>query len=137
MHLELVQDAYLNLSSNIFKDSLNSIRYINYFTTSIKEILADYQYGMFNFFDFEDITLMQHIHYHTSRPTGSPQSYYVSNFYPITFLTASNTRSAWNGLTIKSLAPDWIASITIACCPIAEHIITCALGSLPLIAFNA
>ena len=34
---------------------------------------------------------------------------------PTALRTASSTRSAWNGLTIKSRAPAWIASITIAC----------------------
>ena len=35
--------------------------------------------------------------------------------YPRTFLMDSRTRSAWKGFTMKSFAPDWIASITIDC----------------------
>ena len=38
---------------------------------------------------------------------------------------------------MKSLAPDWIASITIDCCPIAEHITHVAFGSAALISFKA
>ena len=38
---------------------------------------------------------------------------------------------------MKSLAPDWMASITIACCPIAEHITILALASISLIFFKA
>ena len=57
--------------------------------------------------------------------------------YPSTFRMDSITRSAWNGLTMKSLAPDWIASITIDCCPIAEHITHVAFGSAALISLSA
>ena len=35
----------------------------------------------------------------------SDDSEYLEVPYPKTLLTASNTRSGWNGLTIKSLAP--------------------------------
>src|SRR5690606_15621579 len=61
----------------------------------------------------------------------------IISHYPSVFLIASITLSAWHGFTIKSFAPAWMASITIACCPIAEHMIIFALGSIALISFNA
>ena len=56
---------------------------------------------------------------------------------------ASDVHQVYTGVALiviqhgKRPAPFWIASITIACCPIAEHIITFAPGSIALIAFNA
>ena len=43
----------------------------------------------------------------------------------------------WNGFTMKSRAPAWIASITIACWPMALHITILAFGSTFLISFTA
>ena len=56
--------------------------------------------------------LDQKIYYHHSGYAGGLKEI---KYQPITFLIASITRSAWKGLTMKSFAPDWIDSITIAC----------------------
>src|SRR5919202_6142992 len=47
------------------------------------------------------------------------------------------TRSAWNGLTTKSLAPSLIASRTLDSWPRAEHITTRADGSVPMMSARA
>ena len=43
----------------------------------------------------------------------------------------------WNGFTMKSFAPDLMASTTMPSCPIAVHITIFASGWFPRIAFNA
>lgn len=50
-----------------------------YFTTGIEKIFTGNQYWMFDSLYFQYISLMQMFHYHTSFPTGSPQSYSPSN----------------------------------------------------------
>ena len=39
----------------------------------------------------------------------------LSMIYDNTFVMASMTLSGWNGFTMKSFAPAWIASMTIGC----------------------
>src|SRR5205085_4577774 len=50
-------------------------------------------------------------------------------YSPSTFFTTARTSSPRNGLTMKSVAPASMASITSDSCPSAEHMITTALGS--------
>ena len=50
---------------------------------------------------------------------------------------AAMTRSCWKGLTTKSLAPERMASTTLASWPRAEHITTRALGSDAMISLRA
>src|SRR5262249_37351402 len=53
------------------------------------------------------------------------------------FCSAPSTRSGWNGLSTKSLAPLLSASMTIACWPMAVTMATRAAGSSFLISFSA
>src|SRR5690606_24959775 len=57
--------------------------------------------------------------------------------YPTTFLMASKTRSGWQGLTTYSLAPAWISSLPVACCPMALHMVMTAFSSIFRISLTA
>src|SRR5206468_3660030 len=50
-------------------------------------------------------------------------------YSPRTFFTTASTSSPRKGLTMKSVAPASMASITSDSCPSAEHMITTAAGS--------
>src|SRR5690606_17444067 len=56
---------------------------------------------------------------------------------PSTRCTASSTRAGWNGFTMKSRAPAWIAPTTGACCPIALHLSMGAFGCSLMISRTA
>ena len=52
-------------------------------------------------------------------------------------VTVLSTRSGLKGLTMKSLAPERMASMTMVSWPMAEHMTTLALPSAARMAFRA
>lgn len=76
-----------------------------YFTTGIEKIFTGNQYWMPYFFYFQNIALMQMLHYHTSLPTGSPQSYSPSSINSPSNSAALSSRVLWRNDFVKVITP--------------------------------